>query len=95
MRVGALVIWILGIDYIDVITPDPKEVYTVRSVGAGTSHETPEVHEIIRVEEIVNGICPKGKEYGYRASDWKEVQPPMDITELIKECELTTIEIWG
>ena len=84
MKVGSLAIWTLNKNYVDVITPEKDKIYTVRSTGMAISHETPEPHPCIRVEEIVNGVNEKGQEMTYRTSDWQEVQPPMDISEIVE-----------
>ncbi len=71
--------------------PEKGIIYTARDVYRGEGRL-----KYVLLEEIRNPINPKTKrEYAYWTSVFKEVQPPMDITELIKEYELTTVEVCG
>ena len=90
MQVGSLVIWVHHKSYVDCVTPVPEEIYTVRDVLMGNSHERPQAHVAIRVEEITNPyvVHPNGAlcEMAYFAGHWAEVQPPMtnELEELLK-----------
>lgn len=90
MRVGSLVQYVSFLFYNEIITPDKSEIYTIRDVGMGISHQRPTPHLVIRLEEIINPIAPDGKEFAYVAEHFVEIQPPMDdvLKELLSEPEL-------
>lgn len=60
------------------VWPEKNEIYTVREVRSKS----------ILLEEIVNPPMPlkgdKMQEAGFRTCDFIEIQPPMDLTELLK-----------
>lgn len=90
MRVGSLVKYTSHLEYVDMITPDREEIYTVRDTSMAISVDRPKPHLGIRLEEIVNGFV-KGKELVYVAEHFTEVQPPMD--EILQELLSFTPEI--
>lgn len=84
MKVGSLVMW-LGtylsdgdkeiIERTKSVLPNTVDVYTVRGFNkSGTG---------IYLEEIVNGIGKYGVEISFSKKYFKEVQPPIDLTELL------------
>lgn len=83
MRVGSLVKYVSPEVYIDMITPDHDEIYTVRDICRCISPQRPMPHMGIRLEEIVNGIGINNREMAYVAAHFVEIQPPMD--DMLKE----------
>ena len=93
MKVGSLVVYDTNEIYLDMITPQKNNPYTVRDVGLCASKQRPDPHKSIRLEEIVNGNDQIGRELYYRAEHFKEIQPPMDLTELLEATEPVCIEV--
>jgi len=91
MKVGSLVVYVANLRYIDMITPDPSEIYTVREIVLSQSIQNIVPHLGVKLEEIVNGTVAYMRgdtktELVYIADHFKEVQPPMEINleELLK-----------
>ena len=91
MKVGSLVVYVANLEYIDMITPDKTEIYTVREIILSQSIQNMVPHLGIKLEEIVNGtvafmLGDRKTELAYIADHFKEVQPPMEINleELLK-----------
>lgn len=70
---------------LNVCLPVMHNVYVVRSIDTycGAVY--------IRLEEIVNQPAPNGIEYCFEIDIFRELQPPMDISELIKQPEPLSI----
>ena len=91
MKVGSLVVYVANLEYIDMITPDKTEIYTVREIILSQSIQNMVPHLGIKLEEIVNGtvvfmLGDTKTELTYVADHFKEIQPPMEINleELLK-----------
>lgn len=92
MQPGSLVVYTHPYAYVDMITPDPTQIYTVRELINCLNAAIQIPHLGIYLEEITNGTVAfmlgnVGKELAYQASHFKEVQPPMRvlIEEIINE----------
>lgn len=89
MKVGSLVtplkdwnnVWP---PWANVKVPKLGEIYTIRSIQPSIK---PVGWICILLEEIVNDYCPGTNiEFDFNIEDFKELQPPMDITQIIKNC---------
>jgi hypothetical protein len=84
MKVGSLVKCVKKIEIHpenvkDIVwLPEVGGTYTVRDIGG----------KLIVLEEGVVGfdITRGGIEYGMATKNFREIQPPMDLTELLNEC---------
>jgi hypothetical protein len=98
MKVGSLVICPNGTGMISpaferigchMLPASNDIVYTVRDVFAS---EFDGGCLLIRVEEVVNPIHPiHGEECSYGVEIFREIQPPLDLTELLEETLLETV----
>ena len=91
MKVGSLVKYVKPEYYIDMITPQYEEIYTVREICMCQSAQRPIPHMGIKLEEITNNTAPNGYEMAYVADHFVEVQPPMD--DMLKELLSYTPEL--
>lgn len=70
----------------DAIVPVVGNIYTVHSFH-------PKSDEHIVLEECYS-ICPvNGRPHGYPKGGFREIQPPMDISALIQECQTQLITL--
>lgn len=91
MRVGSLVKYTSPLEYVNMITPDRAEIYTVRDTCMCVSEQRLQQHLGIRLEEIVNPLDGRGVELVYVAEHFTEIQPPMD--DILNELLTFTTEI--
>jgi hypothetical protein len=98
MRIGSLVECVSDITNIErsrefirlfgYAIPEIGGIYTVRGF-------TPEKGAAIYLEEIVNPKVPNDLygmiEWGFNAKHFRELQPPMDLSELLEETQLITV----
>lgn len=103
MKVGSLVECIDSIDYesrystylhtfkvarrMGYVFPKKGSIYTIREIIEDDPKELPSV----LLEEIVNPIVAAGFEIGFDIKDFRELQPPMDLTVLMDEVQKVTV----
>jgi hypothetical protein len=64
-------------------------IYTVTDIFKNV---TPPYEDLITIAEMPVVFNPNtGDKMGYEADNFREIQPPMDVTALIEECKTETV----
>lgn len=91
MKVGSLVECVNNENFNPIkgcVKPELNTIYTVREVLLSYEFKVP----MIFLEEIVNATHPQsGKEYGYQLARFRELLPPINLEQELKQEELVTI----
>lgn len=102
MKVGSLVVCIEKCETQGVwtmlggitILPDEHTIYTIRDIIPKHSGKNfIYTVDCVRLVEIINPVSPNAKmEMAYDISCFREIQPPMDLSELIEETKIKEIK---
>jgi hypothetical protein len=82
MKVGSLVICPNGFKstLLQPLAASEEIIYTVRSITLAEGLEGIRLEEVINPHRQIDNI-----EYAYHIDSFREIQPPLDLTELLEE----------